>query len=74
MDAKVKPTWTYSRRLQKLITGLRYGNCNKKCKENLLNLICTLNFILFKSIILNYKLYSHSMHCSMINSMNNQKV
>ena len=41
MDAKVKPTWTYSRRLQKLITDLRYGNCNKKCKENLLNFVCT---------------------------------
>ncbi len=43
MDAKVKPTWTYPRRLQKLITGLRYGNCNKKCKENLLNLICSIS-------------------------------
>ena len=40
MDAKVKPTWTYSRRLQKLITSLRYGRYSKKCKDNFLYLIC----------------------------------
>ena len=40
MDAKVKPTWMYSRRLQKLITSLRYGRYRKKCKDNFLYLIC----------------------------------
>ncbi len=40
MDAKAKPTWTYSRRLQKLNTSLRYGILSKKCKDNLFYLIC----------------------------------
>jgi len=40
MDAKAKPTWTYLRRLQKLITSHRYGIFNKKCKDKLFYLIC----------------------------------
>jgi len=52
MNAKAKPTWMYSRpegstlgvrRLQKLNTSLRYGILSKKCKDNLLYLICPLN-------------------------------
>jgi len=49
MDAKARPTWTYSRpegstlgvwRLQKLTTSLRYGILSKKCKYNLFYLLC----------------------------------
>jgi len=56
MDAKVKPTWTYSRpegsalgvrRLQKLISSLRYGMLSTKCKDHLFKLPRIFIFVTF---------------------------